>query len=181
MTDINRASEAKLTPEMVREILIYCPLTGSFKWRATRGQRAKAGQSAGRVEKSTGYVRIGIDGKDHMAHRLAWAYMLGRWPENLVDHENRVRSDNRWINLRPATYAQNNQNRTAVVVASSGLKGAFLDKRAKKPGSKRWVSSIQVNGKPIHLGNFHTAEEAHQAYVAAAKKYHGEFNVLEKA
>jgi hypothetical protein len=36
-------------------------------------------------------------------------------------------------------------------------------------------ASIKANGKRIFLGLFLTAEEAHDAYCAAAKKYFGEF------
>lgn len=178
MTAINRKAERALTPAMVREILVYCPIAGSLKWKVTRGTRAIAGNNAGRIEEGTGYVRVGINRHQYMAHRLAWAYMLGRWPDDLVDHENRDRSDNRWINLRPATYAQNNRNR-AYQGNSSGLKGAYKKPGVKKKSSKHWSSSIQFEGKQICLGTFHTAEEASAAYAEAAKKYHGDFSSLE--
>lgn len=171
MTAINRAAEQALTPVMVREIFTYCSVTGLLRWRVTRGRRAIAGDVAGRVEKVTGYVRVGINGRDYMVHRLIWAYMLGRWPIDIVDHRDRNRSNNRWMNLRAATYATNNRNKK-VKIAASGLKGAH------RKGSK-WSSTIQVDGKQIHLGHFSTAAEAHEAYVEAVKRYHGEFNSLE--
>ena len=49
---------------------------------------------------STGYVRIGIDGRKYTSHRLAWLYVHGVWPSDQIDHINRNRSDNRIANLR---------------------------------------------------------------------------------
>lgn len=160
---------SEVSPQKVRELLIYDPNTGAFRWRVTLGNRAVAGSPAGGLDKSSGYIRVRINGRNYQCQRLAWAYMLGRWPEKIVDHENRVRSDNRWINLRAATRAQNNQNREQRAGAS-GFKGVH-----QAPGSSSWTSKIQVNGKQIHIGSFATAEEAAAAYEVAAKKHHGEF------
>lgn len=178
MTAVNRAAEQSLTPAMVREFMRYDPNSGVFTWRKTLGQRAQAGNVILGADNGYGYIRIAVKGKNYMAHRLAWAYMLGRWPEDIVDHRDRDRSNNRWINLRAATYATNNQNKK-VKVGASGLRGAYKMKGVKKSTSKHWMSVIQVDGKSIHLGQFHTAEEAHAAYAEAANKYHGEFNSME--
>ena len=37
--------------------------------------------------------------------------MTGEWPEDQIDHINRKRDDDRWINLRAATQSQNSYNR----------------------------------------------------------------------
>jgi ribosomal protein L16/L10AE len=39
-----------------------------------------------------------------------------------------------------------------------------------------WYSKIQVHGKVIFLGNYNTAEKAHEAFEAAHAKHHGEFS-----
>jgi len=41
--------------------------------------------------------------------------------------------------------------------------------------SGRWHASIQKNGRPRYLGLFSTPQEAHAAYVDAARKLFGEF------
>lgn len=84
-----------------------------------------------------------------------------------VDHENRNRLDNRRQNLRPATRSQNNANRDGW--ASCGFKGV------RQQSSGRFVARIMVNGKPLHLGSFDTAELAAASYDRAALEHFGEF------
>jgi hypothetical protein len=50
--------------------------------------------------------------------------------------------------------------------------GARFDKRRKK---KPWYASIRVEGKTKSLGRYKTAQEAHEAYMLAAKGLYGDF------
>jgi hypothetical protein len=86
-----------------------------------------------------------------------------------VDHENRIRSDNSWANLRDATRQQNNTNVGLRKDSTTGVKGVY----PRKNGTFR--SSIQVNGKRTYLGTFDTLDEATAVRLAAVKKCHGEF------
>jgi len=104
----------------------------------------------------------------YKAHRLAWFYMTGAWPIAQIDHENRIRDDNKWDNLREATQTQNSQNQSSSFSIISGLKGAYY-------GKGGWFSTITVLGKPIYLGQFKSPEEAHIAYVNAAELYFNKF------
>ena len=90
-----------LTQARLKKLLSYNTDTGEFRWRVTRRGAARAGSVAGCV-RHDGYVRIAIDGKRYLAHRLAWLYVHGELVPEL-DHANGVRSDNRLDNLRPAT------------------------------------------------------------------------------
>lgn len=157
--------EPPFTQAYLKEHLHYDPDTGEFTWLKPTTPVVKAGQPAGCVA-TNGYVVIGLKGKLHRAHRLAWLYLQGRWPEYDVDHENRVRHDNRELNLREVTKTQNNQNKTAQSNAA-GVPGISWYAPTHK-----WKTQIRVNKKAIHLGYFDTPEEAYQAYLAAKKIHH---------
>lgn len=92
---------------------------------------------------------------------------LTGWP--LVDHVNGNPLDNRRANLRPATSAQNAQNRRVRRDSKAGLKGV----RQYRPG--KWLARIQVHGERVHLGVYGSPAEAARAYDAAAREHFGEF------
>jgi HNH endonuclease len=154
-----------LSCDRLRELLVYEPTTGVFTNRVTRHHRAKTGEVSGTVN-ANGYVDMSIDGKRYLAHRLAWLYMTGEWPKQLIDHEDGNRANNVWKNLRDESRLINQQNyRRATKASGSGLLGAFRV-------GKRFKSSIRAEGRVINLGCFDTAIEAHEAYVAAKRIYH---------
>jgi hypothetical protein len=95
---------------------------------------------------------------------------LGGWPEKGIDHINGNGADNSWSNLRAANQHQNIANGRMWSHNTSGFKGASYRRDIQK-----WRASIQVRGRPIHLGNFKTPQEAHAAYRKAAERYFGEF------
>ncbi len=159
----------ELTAEQLREILHYDPDTGLFVWAQSRGKKTAKGKAAGSID-NYGYVVIRFDGSLWKGHRLAWLYMTGEWPKVVVDHENLIRADNRWTNLRDATKGLNAANSKLAANNKAGFKG--VSKHKKVP---MWVAQITVNQKKIYLGLFRTPEEAHAVYMAAARKYFGEF------
>jgi hypothetical protein len=92
----------------------------------------------------------------------------------VIDHINGDRLDNRIENLRTATYSQNSANAKRHSRNTSGLKGA--SKRFKNgKWTGRWQASITYQRKQINLGYFDTKEEAHAAYLEAARRLQGEF------
>jgi hypothetical protein len=158
----------------LRRLLSYDPETGVFTWRvdvkAGKGMVCvKAGSVAGCFE-PRGYHRISVKRTLHQGHRLAWIYMTGEWPKNLIDHINGNKSDNRFSNLREATNAENLSNRLADKTNSTGFKGVYPNKH--RPG---YSATITTNGKKHYLGYFQTPEEAHAAYCRAAIQLHGQF------
>lgn len=87
-----------------------------------------------------------------------------------IDHINCNGLDNRKINLRECTQSQNMSNCKKRIDNTSGYKGVSFHQKNKK-----WVAEIQSNKKRYYLGLFDSREDAHAAYVEAAKKYHKEF------
>ena len=122
------------TEKRLKELLNYDPITGLFIRVVKRGP-FKKGAIAGSV--NDGYVCIQIGKKSYKAHRLAFLYMTGSMPVNQVDHINRIRSDNRWENLRDVTHAENQHNTVAQSNSKSGIKGVY------KNGNS-WTAQIEI-------------------------------------
>ncbi len=143
----------------------YSRRTGQF----TRKLRA-AGSLAGSKNHASGYVHIKFRGRIYKAHRMAWAFVTGRWPRRDVEHKNRIKNNNQWRNLRLANDSQNQANVGRRKDNTSGCKSVHLRK-----DNGNWRARIQVKHKRISLGSFSTPELAHAAYCKAAKKHFGEF------
>ncbi len=168
--DRARTRNETVTYERLKRLLHYNPDSGLFTWLMRTSNRVRVGDIAGCIGKDDGYVRLSIDGVLYLGHRLAWFYMTQEWPPVDADHENRITSDNRWINLRPATRGQNSTNQRKRRV---GLKGCY-----QNPKSGSWIASITHKSLPKgheYLGSFYTEEEAHEAYCLAAVRLSGEF------
>ena len=156
--------------------------TGEFRWKERPREHFETqrvwkiwngrhpGAVAGRV--NNGYREIGIKNIRYLAHRLAWLYVHGEWPQHQIDHIDGDKLNNLIANLRLATNSQNGANRGAPADNTSGYKGVS---RAKQ----RWRAVISVKGRYRHLGTFGTAEEAYAAYCKAARELHGEFARVE--
>ena len=155
----------ELTAEYLRSILHYDQETGIFTWKVRTARRVKVGDVAG-CQNGLGYLRIMVCSRRYKAHRLAWLYIHGSWPNGQIDHINRDRSDNRIANLRDVTHKQNQQNRSKSSNNTSGHPGVYWYKRDSK-----WQVKITHNKKDIHLGYFATLEEALSARKAAEKLY----------
>lgn len=160
------SKEKLLTAERLREILDYDPETGIFAWRERKNGRQQ-GKPVGSPN-SAGYLQIMIDGKNYRACRLAWLYITGDWPKQVIDHLNGKRSDDRFLNLRHVPQAINTQNIKGPRSDNiHGFLGATFD---KKRGC--WYAQININKKHLHLGRYSTPEDAHQAYLEAKRKLH---------
>ncbi len=92
----------------------------------------------------------------------------------IVDHKNRNGLDNRKANLRVATRMQNTWN------SINGINRGFSKYKGVRKHHNKWRAVIEYSGKKVHLGCFAGEIEAAGAYDAAARKYHGEFAVLNR-
>lgn len=155
-----------LTQSYVKEILNYTPETGIFVWLVHR-YRYHIGDIAGSIN-SKGYLIITINGKKYKASRLAHLYMTGEWPQKDMDHDNTLRHDNRWENLREASTSQNCFNHPVKITNKLGVKGVYFYR-----GMYR--AQIQINKIKIFLGQYETLAEAKEAHDKAANELQGEF------
>lgn len=93
------------------------------------------------------------------AHQFAW-YFKYRETVDLIDHKNGIKTDNSISNLRSVSKSQNAMNMKNVI-------GYCFCKRSKK-----FIASIMVNYKKIHLGSFENKDDAINCYKVNKEKYH---------
>lgn len=154
-----------LSLEFVRANYDYDPLTGVLK-RKTRTNKYPIG-----YELKSNHTRI--NGQDFIIENLIWFHYYGVWPNSILDHKDRDRTNRRINNLREATNSQNGANRTWT---NPNGKGVTLHRdRVTKP----WMAQIRIAGRKTNLGRYATKEEAALAYANAAQLHHGDFACLD--
>lgn len=160
---IGLPTPVNLTQEELKELLRYDFQTGDFTWIVTRKGHIKEGTVAGCLD-GKGYLRIGINYKMYAAHRLAFLYMEGYWPENGIDHLDRNTQNNSWCNLRETSQSCNVKNSKVSSRNSSGVIGVSFHK-----GRQKWEAYISLSNKRRqHLGWFDSIRDA------VVARYHAE-------
>lgn len=160
----------ELTQAKLKSVLSYDEKTGEFIRLSFSGNKCAGLAQLGPVPKKPddrGYIRIRVYGKKYRAHRLAWLYVHGHFPEKGLDHINGDTTDNRIENLREADQSQNSQNRKPMRGCSSQYLGVSRDRKTKK-----WKAQIMVEGKKFALGYFSDEIQAHQVYLTAKQNLH---------
>ncbi|MBZ9888112.1 HNH endonuclease [Mesorhizobium sp. BR1-1-3] len=157
------------TQQRLKELFLYDPLTGVFTRRVRTANSVYVGDVAGTTT-GDGYTQIKVDGVDYLAHRLAVLYMTGDWPDEDVDHEDLDKSNNVWLNLRPANQSLNNANKPLQSNNKTGFKGVSLHN-----GGPKYRADVKIEGKKKYLGCFDTADEAHVVYMLAANDLYGSY------
>jgi len=139
-----------MTREELLIHLTYRKDTGTFYWRKTL-RRGFEGKRAGSYNK-LGYETIRLFGKLHLTHRLVWLAETGSFPERHLDHINRIKSDNRFENLRECTRTENMRN----TKRHQERLGYSYDRTHGK-----WKVYIdEPDKKRVNLGTVRTKEEA---------------------
>ncbi|MCK4758405.1 MAG: HNH endonuclease [Candidatus Aminicenantes bacterium] len=128
-----------ITQEKLKKLLHYDPETGIFT-RLISTQGKKKNSIAG-AKTNLGYIKIIINKKPYLAHRLAWLYMTGEWPVEDTDHIDHVRDNNRWNNLREVSRSENLKNQSMRKSNSSGITGVSWNKLRDK-----WKVQINLDG-----------------------------------
>lgn len=137
------------------------------------GNNGPVGCRAGYVT-ANGYRAVRVIDRSIFEHRVIWALHNGRETEGYyIDHINRVRDDNRIENLRLVTKSQNGMNQSIQARSKTGFKGVY-----KREGRPFWQMTIAFSGRTHHLGHYHTAAEAAQAYNIIAARVYGQYAAL---
>ena len=168
--------------EYLRECLDYDPETGSFSWKHRPQEHFKtlggyrkfnlshAGEPALTSDDGQGYLhgKISFEGRGYKlkCHIVAWLIHSDDDLPEIIDHANRDRTDNRWVNLRAASHADNSRNRRSLNPHGKGIK--------PRPNGK-FQAHITIDGRKKTLGTFTTLVEANVAYQQAAITHHGNF------
>lgn len=145
-----------LTAARLRELVSYDADAGLFT-------SLRSGKCVGHRTREN-YVRLELDGRRYLAHRLAWLYSYGEWPTDQIDHINGTRNDNRLANLRNVSSRVNAENRRKPL-----SKTGFLGVARNGSG---FQATLDVGPKRYRLGTYPTPEEAHAVYLKAKRELH---------
>lgn len=100
--------------------------------------------------------------------------VVGQGRSVIIDHADGDGLNNRRINLRKTNQGGNSRNCRMSRRNKSGYRGVSFHK-----GEGKWRAYISVNKVNIFLGWHDTAEQAAEAYRAAALQHHGELARVE--
>lgn len=161
----------QLSPRLLRRLIDYDPITGALTWRERpfwlfkdrRSWKSWNGRFAGKPALATpngnGYFRARVLNVLVYAHRAAWAIHHGTTPD-VIDHISGDTTDNRMVNLRDGSQAENMKNRTMHSNNTSGITGVCY-----RPDKGKWWARI---GRK-HIGYFETESAAIYARQRAEK------------
>ena len=174
------------TIDYLRKRLRYEPETGKLFWLACddmpqRWKTRFSWKEAFTANDENGYRLGAVNYQTLKAHRVAWALHHGEWPSDHIDHINGIKFDNRIVNLRVVTNAENMRNKAMRACNTSGFTGVYFHKPTGK-----WQAKINVNGRGKSLGLFHNIAEAAEVRAKANIEYgftdrHGKANVITSA
>jgi len=155
--------------DLLREALTLDPATGRLFWNTGYGG-AYSGCEAFTAKRGDGYHVGMVRGVMWRRCRAVFAITYGFLPD-CVDHINRVRDDDRPVNLRAATVQENNRNKTSVKGSRSRHLGVSFDKSRGK-----WKGQLYHNGKNHNTPRFNCETAAMLARATLAHKLHGDFH-----
>ncbi len=140
-----------IDPKIIEKRFAYDEKTGQLYKRQKRGLVACSESPS-----LAGYLRVSFGrGIRLFQHRVIWCLVYGYWPENNVDHINRIRTDNRIENLREVSQVCNSQNSEQRTDNTTGVRGVCWF-----PRTCRWAVQICVNDIKYYLGYYKEFTEA---------------------
>lgn len=125
---------------------------GNLIRKTHQSSNARIGDVAGWLDKSSGYLRVRVDRKMYLVHRLIYLIHTGLLP-SVVDHMDGNILNNKIENLRESDEFRNRWNCLGNEGSISGVKGVYQD-------GGRWKAMVNVDKKRYYLGMYDTIEEA---------------------
>ncbi|WP_422383304.1 HNH endonuclease [Roseibium album] len=171
-------SKIELTADIIRELLVYDPNTGTLWWKERDSKWFKtksswkswntefAGTEAFTALRDYNRMHGRILEKNYAKHRICWLHYYGSWPLGLIDHIDGNPSNNRIENLRDVDAVGNGRNQKRRNTNKSGQMGVCPTK-----DGEQWRAYITVKGKQIYLGHFRNKDRAIAARKSAELKY----------
>lgn len=143
-------NKESLTQSQLKSYLHYDPISGMF-------HKIRCGlplNTPSKTKSDKEYIYISVLGHKHIAHRLAWLYIYGYFP-NEIDHEDGNGLNNKIDNLRDVSHAENSKNLKHRKDNTSGVMGVIWFKQTNK-----WRAQIMVNQKTVYLGYYKNFNDA---------------------
>lgn len=151
--------------EKLLELFSYDPESGVLT-RHKPGRGVRLGP-AGNLTVA-GYLQVGCYDTNWKVHRLIWMIVTGEDPGlDEIDHQNGIRNDNRWSNLRRSNRSNQTVNSSVSTRNTSGFKGVIYSK-----GRRLWGVKISVKKIGYFLGFFKFKEDAVAMRLAAENYLH---------
>lgn len=143
---------------LLRTIFSYDPHTGVIVWARMLSNKVSPGTKLGPMVK--------INGINYETPRIIWKWMAGKDPSGLVDHADRNHLNNKWVNLREATFSQNLCNK---VSPPRDLPRNIYLRHGK------YVGKVCFEGTTYRLGPYEYLEEAVARRDQLLRETQGEF------
>lgn len=169
----------KLTHERLLQLVSYDKETGVFTRRVTTGSMA-VGSEVG-SKHCQGYREASIDGERFLLHRLAVFYVTGQMPDDSldVDHRDRDRSNNVWLNLRVGTRSFNLQNQSVngrptnkagMLGVSFHRKSGLWRARAIVPGTRKEITTYHATAEEAAAKAIEVRKNLYEGFVGCAQQ-----------
>lgn len=150
-----------MTQEVALEYLRYDPITGFLFRNKKYSNNTVAGKRACRPTNhpKQDHLVVKLHGVDYPAHRMVWLMLKGEMPTGHIDHINHNEEDNREVNLRDVTQAENNRNTRKRDSNKSGVTGVWIRKDVSSK-AKKFVAEIRDIAGKKRVKSFLTMVEA---------------------
>ena len=162
--------------DLFKSLLDYNPITGNLIWKKRprssfpslgdcKAWNTKYSCKPAGCLNGKGYCQLPVNGIKYLAHRIIYFMFHGIMPD-FIDHIDGNRANNKIDNLRSVTHSENLKNSKLYSTNTSGFTGVYWCNTSKK-----WKSTIKVDGKAVHLGCFDSVRDAADARLDAGIKY----------